>query len=125
MKTTKNTDSGIGERQVAGELFSEIGVMGVVGLAGRQIVRHRIDCIGQVGEAPGDRLDAHQRREIVSVAEFLAEIPLNRKTLYNSIRLGEIPGVRRVCGRILIHRPTVIEWFRTGQGAVPRSRRKS
>jgi hypothetical protein len=102
MKTTKNTDSGIGEPQVAGELFSEIGVMGVVGDG-----------------------DAHQRREIVSVAEFLAEIPLNRKTLYNSIRLGEIPGVRRVCGRILIHRPTVIEWFRTGQGAVPRSRRKS
>jgi Mn-dependent DtxR family transcriptional regulator len=44
--------------------------------------------------------------------------------VYNVIGEEGIPGVRRIGKRIKIHRPTVLEWFRKGQGAVPRSRRK-
>jgi excisionase family DNA binding protein len=60
----------------------------------------------------------------VAVDQLAIELGLNRKTLYNFIREGKLPGVRRICGRIRIHRPSVLEWFRRGQGAVPRSRSK-
>ena len=70
---------------------------------------------GVSGPADSDRAQIPNGRDFVT----------NRKTLYNFIRAGLLPGVRRICGRITIHRPTVIEWYRTGQGAVPRSRSKS
>lgn len=60
--------------------------------------------------------------EFVSVKRLAADLGVNAKTLYNFIREGRLPGVRWICGRILIHYPTVLDWFRKGQGAVPRSR---
>jgi predicted DNA-binding transcriptional regulator AlpA len=80
---------------------------------------------GVSGPADSDRAQIPNGRDFVTVEELAAEIGVNRKTLYNFIRAGFLPGVRRICGRITIHRPTVIEWYRTGQGAVPRSRSKS
>jgi len=80
---------------------------------------------GLSGSVDGDRAEISNVREFVAVDELAAELGVNRKTLYNFIKMGLLPGVRRICGRITIHRPTVIEWFRTGQGAVPRSRSKS
>ena len=62
--------------------------------------------------------------EFVSVDELAAELQLNRKTLYNAIRQRQVPGVRAVGNRIIVHRPTVVDWFRNGRGAVPRSRSK-
>ena len=61
--------------------------------------------------------------EFVDVDQLAAELGLDRKTVYNVIGEEGIPGVRRIGKRIKIHRPTVLEWFRKGQGAVPRSRR--
>ena len=72
-----------------------------------------------------DRAEIPNVCDFVTVDELAAEIGVNRKTLYNFIQMGFLPGVRRICGRITIHRPTVIEWYRTGKGAVPRSRSKS
>jgi len=62
--------------------------------------------------------------EFVSVKRLAVDLGVNAKTLYNFIREGRLPGVRWICGRILIHYPTVLDWFRKGQGAVPRSRSK-
>ena len=63
--------------------------------------------------------------EFISVDELAAELGLNRKTLYNAIKLRQVPGVRTIGSRIVVHRPTVLDWFRNGRGAVPRSRSKS
>ena len=63
-------------------------------------------------------------REFVSVDELAVELGLNRKTIYNAINLQQIPGIRRLGGRILVHRPTVVGWVRNGRGAVSRSRSK-
>jgi predicted DNA-binding transcriptional regulator AlpA len=63
-------------------------------------------------------------REFISVDDLAAELGLDRKTCYNAIRERQIPGIRRVRGRIVVHRPTAIDWFRTGRGEVPGSRRK-
>jgi excisionase family DNA binding protein len=61
--------------------------------------------------------------EFIDVDQLAAELGLDRKTLYTCIKQEQLPGTRRIRGRIKIHRPTVVEWFRKGQGAVPRSRR--
>ncbi len=74
--------------------------------------------------APTERIDSGTR-EFVSVDELAVELGLNRKTLYNAINLQQIPGIRRLGNRILVHRPTVVEWVRSGRGAVPRSRSRS
>ena len=76
-----------------------------------------VDSAGQTGAGTSAPV-------FVAVDQLAIELGLNRKTLYNFIREGQLPGVRRICGRIRIHRPSVLEWFRRGQGAVPRSRSK-
>jgi len=91
-----------------------------------QVAQQPLSGTGLSASVDGDRAEiSNVRREFVTVDELAAEIGVNRKTLYNFIKMGLLPGVRHICGRITIHRPTVIEWFRTGQGAVPRSRSKS
>jgi excisionase family DNA binding protein len=62
-------------------------------------------------------------REFISVDDLAAELGVNRKTLYNAISQHRIPGVRPIGKRLVVHRPTVIEWLCSGRGAVPRSRR--
>lgn len=62
--------------------------------------------------------------ETTDVNGLTALLGLNRKTVYNLITLGQIPGVRRMGRRIVVHRETVLSWLRNGQGSVPRSRRK-
>jgi excisionase family DNA binding protein len=61
--------------------------------------------------------------ETIDVRELTALLGLNRKTVYGLIARGEIPGVRRLGRRIVVHRETVVRWLRNGQGSVPRSRR--
>jgi excisionase family DNA binding protein len=61
--------------------------------------------------------------ETMDVRELTALLGLNRKTVYGLIACGEIPGVRRLGRRIVVHRATVIRWLGNGQGSVPRSRR--
>ena len=61
--------------------------------------------------------------ETMDVRELTALLGLNRKTVYSLIACGEIPGVRRLGRRIVVHRATVIRWLGNGQGSVPRSRR--
>ncbi len=46
----------------------------------------------------------------LTVEEAAELLRVNRKTLYEAIRLGQVPGVARL-GRILrIHRATLLTW---------------
>jgi excisionase family DNA binding protein len=59
----------------------------------------------------------------LKVEELARLMRVDRKTLYEAIAAGEIPGVCRI-GRVLrIHRDAVLEWMRSGRGpAGPRPR---
>jgi excisionase family DNA binding protein len=59
----------------------------------------------------------------MTVEELAVLLRVNRKTVYDAIGRGEIPGARRVGGTYRILREAVINWFTSGQGRVSRSRR--
>ncbi len=59
---------------------------------------------------------------VLTVDELAALLRTNRKTIYESVRLGKIPGVRRMGRSIRIHRDTVLRWLAEGQGRVSRRR---
>jgi excisionase family DNA binding protein len=61
--------------------------------------------------------------EIFTVDELTALLRLNRKTTYEAIAAGKIPGAVRIGRTIRISRAAVLDWFRNGQGRVSRSRR--
>ncbi|QSQ11910.1 helix-turn-helix domain-containing protein [Myxococcus landrumensis] len=48
--------------------------------------------------------------DFLTVEEAAVLLRVNRKTLYEAIRLGQVPGVMRL-GRVLrIRRSTLVEW---------------
>ena len=85
----------------------------------RELVRAEVRRVMQEA-GPG----ATPEREMMDVRELTELLGLNRKTVYGLIASGEIPGVRRLGRRIVVHRATVIRWLGNGQGSVPRSRRR-
>lgn len=60
--------------------------------------------------------------DIMTVDECAEFLRVNRKTIYDAVRDGELPGAKNVRGTIRIHKPTVVEWLATGE--VPVSKRK-
>src|SRR5260221_14746925 len=46
--------------------------------------------------------------EILKPEELARLLRVNRKTVYDAIARGEIPGVRRIGGTLRIHRETVL-----------------
>jgi excisionase family DNA binding protein len=60
---------------------------------------------------------------ILTVDELATLLRLDRKTVYDAIARGEIPGVRRIRRTLRVSRDAVLEWFAQGQGRVPRSSR--
>ena len=60
----------------------------------------------------------------LTVDELAALLRVNRKTVYDALSRGEIPGARRIGGAYRISRNAVLDWFASGQGGVSRSRRK-
>jgi excisionase family DNA binding protein len=58
----------------------------------------------------------------LTVDELAALLRCNRKTVYEAIQRGEIPGVRRIGNALRAHRPTVIAWLAEGQGRASRRR---
>lgn len=53
---------------------------------------------------------------LITVAELTALLRLHKQTVYELIREGEIPGVRKVGRHYRIHRDTVLEWMADGCG---------
>ena len=62
--------------------------------------------------------------EPLTVKEVARRLGVNRKTLYNEIRRGVVPGVCALGRALRVHWPTVLEWWRQGQGPVSRSGRR-
>jgi excisionase family DNA binding protein len=48
--------------------------------------------------------------EFLTVDEAAALMRVNRKTLYESIRLGQVPGVIRIGKALRIRRDALLEW---------------
>jgi len=67
--------------------------------------------------------DAAAPSPILTVDELAALLRLNRKTVYDALSRGEIPGARRVGSTYRILRAVVIEWLASGQGRVSHSKR--
>jgi excisionase family DNA binding protein len=59
---------------------------------------------------------------VITVEELASLLRVDRKTVYQAIVDGQIPGVRKIRGTIRINRDAVIEWLR-GKDHVPRSER--
>ena len=59
---------------------------------------------------------------ILTVDELAALLRVDRKLVYECIRRGDIPGVRKIGSKFRICRRTVVAWLAEGQGRVPRSR---
>jgi excisionase family DNA binding protein len=60
---------------------------------------------------------------VLTVDELAALLRVNRKTVYDALARGEIPGARRIGATYRILRDAVIDWLASSQGRVARSRR--
>ena len=61
---------------------------------------------------------------VLTVDELAALLRVNRKTVYDALSRGEIPGARRVGTTYRIWRAAVIDWLSSGQGRVSHSKRQ-
>ena len=59
----------------------------------------------------------------LTVDEAAGMMRVNRKTLYDLIAAGEVPGVRHYGRAIRIHRDTLLRWL--ADGSAPRSGAKA
>ncbi len=53
---------------------------------------------------------------VLTVDEAAALLRVNRKTLYEAIRLNQVPGVLRIGRSIRLSRPALLQWFQ-GNGS--------
>ncbi len=60
---------------------------------------------------------------VLTVDELATLLRVNRKTVYEALSRGEIPGARRIGGRYRILRDAVIDWLASSQDCAARSRR--
>jgi excisionase family DNA binding protein len=60
---------------------------------------------------------------VLTVDELATLLRVNRKTVYDALSRGEIPGARRVGSTYRILRAAVIDWLSSGQGRVSHSKR--
>lgn len=60
---------------------------------------------------------------VLTVDELAALLRVNRKTVYDALSRGEIPGARRIGNTYRILRGAVIDWLSSGQGRVSHSKR--
>ncbi len=59
---------------------------------------------------------------VMTVDELAALLRVNRKSVYEAIQRGEIPGIRRIGRTVRASREAVLAWLR--EGRVSRSRGK-
>lgn len=62
--------------------------------------------------------------DVLTVDELAVFLRLNRKTVYDALARGEIPGARRIGGSYRILREAVIAWLGSGQVRVSRKRQR-
>jgi len=88
--------------------------------------------LGEIGSASGSdnssisQTSARTREmppSVLTVDELAALLRVNRKTVYDALARGEIPGARRIGATYRILREAVLEWLAEGQDRAARSRR--
>jgi excisionase family DNA binding protein len=52
---------------------------------------------------------------VLTIDELAPVLRIGRKLAYAAVKSGEIPGGRRIGGRVRIYRDAVVEWLRTGK----------
>ena len=73
-------------------------------------------------EQEGDGRGTEGLPPILTVDELAAFLRLNRKTVYEAVSRGEIPGVRRIGHTFRISRDSVLQWLRSQGGFGSRRR---
>lgn len=62
--------------------------------------------------------------EVMTVDEVAALLRCNTKTIYDAIKLGQLPGAVHLGRVIRVHKPTIVAWMASGQQLPqPRKRR--
>jgi excisionase family DNA binding protein len=60
---------------------------------------------------------------VITVEELAALLRVNRKTVYEALARGDIPGAKRIGVTYRIHRDAVLAWLASSQDRAARSRR--
>ena len=76
---------------------------------------------GDAGDSVGTPPGPHA---VLTVDELAALLRVNRKTVYEALARGEIPGARKVGNTYRIHRESVVVWFTSANDRVSHSKRK-
>ncbi len=74
----------------------------------------------QAGRHPEEERDPES--SVLNVDELATLLRVNRKTVYDALSRGQIPGAIRIGGRYRILRNAVLDWLADGQGRASRSR---
>jgi len=61
--------------------------------------------------------------DIVTVEELAVYLRCNTKTIYDAIKLGQLPGAQRLGRVIRVHKPTVVAWLVSGN-ELPKPRKR-
>ena len=69
------------------------------------ITAERVESEGAAVEA------SEQLAPVLTVDEVAALLRVNRKTVYDAIKRGQIPGVRRIGGTIRVSRDALLRWL--------------
>jgi excisionase family DNA binding protein len=72
--------------------------------------------------AQEEQRDTQPQSSVLNVDELAALLRVNRKTVYDALSRGQIPGARRIGGRYRILRHAVLGWLADGQGRASRPR---
>src|SRR5580658_10439389 len=94
--------------------------MVVVDVRGDEVAKHRPPRAQGNPEKEGQ---TEPEPAVLTVDELAALLRVNRKTVYEALARGEIPGARRLGATYRILRDAVLEWLASGQDRVARSRR--
>jgi excisionase family DNA binding protein len=83
---------------------------------------------GHIENSPTEKLDnrdSDAQADILTVDEVASFLRVNRNTVYDLFRSGEIPGGRNMGKRLIrFSRKAVLEWVATGNGPVSQSSRR-
>ena len=72
-----------------------------------------------------DSTDTNNLPDVLTVNEVAKLMRVNRNTVYEGFRRGEIPGGKRIGKRIIrFSKKAVLEWLASGNGPVSKPSRK-
>jgi len=61
---------------------------------------------------------------VLTPDELAKMLRVRRRSVYEAISRGDIPGVRRIGRKVRIDRDSVLAWMADGHGRAPRSSRR-